>query len=72
VRFRAPLPGDEKAIPRSAVADVYASIQNDLIYASDLSPIAAQGKPPVALHLLYLEKRICTIKNMTKQLLREN
>jgi hypothetical protein len=26
-------PGDEKAIPRSAVADVYASIQNDLIYA---------------------------------------
>jgi hypothetical protein len=26
----------------------------------------------VALHLLYLEKRICTIKNMTKQLLREN
>jgi hypothetical protein len=27
-------PGDEKSIPRSSVADVYASIQQDLIYAS--------------------------------------
>jgi hypothetical protein len=38
-------PGDEKTIPRSAIADVYKSIQNDLIYASDnLSPIASQRK----------------------------
>jgi hypothetical protein len=36
-------PGDEKSIPRSSISDVYASIQNDLIYASEnLSPIAAQ------------------------------
>jgi hypothetical protein len=28
-------PGDEKTIPRSSIADVYASIQNDLIYASE-------------------------------------
>jgi hypothetical protein len=33
---------NEKAIPRSAVADVYASIQNDLIYASKFISIAAQ------------------------------
>ena len=36
-------PGDEKAIPRSAIADVYKSIQNDLIYASDnLAAVASQ------------------------------
>jgi hypothetical protein len=34
---------DEKEIPRSSVADVYKSIQNDLIYASDnLAATAAQ------------------------------
>jgi hypothetical protein len=31
-----------KAIPRSSIADVYKSIQNDLIYASDNLSIAAQ------------------------------
>ena len=36
-------PGDEKSIPRSSVAEVYASIQNDLIYASEnLSAVPAQ------------------------------
>jgi starch-binding outer membrane protein, SusD/RagB family len=36
-------PGDEKAIPRSSVAEVYASIEADLIYASqNLSVLAAQ------------------------------
>jgi hypothetical protein len=36
-------PGDEKSIPRSSVAEVYASIEADLIYASqNLSPAAAQ------------------------------
>ena len=40
VRFT---PGDEKSIPRSSIAEVYTSIQNDLIYASaNLSPIASQ------------------------------
>ena len=35
--------GDEKSIPRSSVSDVYASIEADLIYASqNLSSIAAQ------------------------------
>ncbi|MEZ0129954.1 RagB/SusD family nutrient uptake outer membrane protein, partial [Flavobacterium sp. LBUM151] len=35
--------GDEKKIPRSSVAEVYASIESDLIFASaNLSPIAAQ------------------------------
>ena len=35
--------GDEKTIPRSSVAEVYASIEADLIFASaNLSPIAAQ------------------------------
>lgn len=35
--------GDEKLIPRSAVADVYASIEADLIYASEnLNPTASQ------------------------------
>ena len=36
-------PGDEKSIPRSSVSEVYASIEADLIYASqNLSPAAAQ------------------------------
>ena len=36
-------PGDEKSIPRSTVAEVYASIEADLIYASqNLSVVAAQ------------------------------
>lgn len=36
-------PGDEKSIPRSSVAEVYASIEADLIYASqNLSAAAAQ------------------------------
>ncbi|WP_456315214.1 RagB/SusD family nutrient uptake outer membrane protein [Pseudomonas shirazensis] len=40
VRFKI---GDEKTIPRSSVAEVYASIEADLIFASaNLSPIAAQ------------------------------
>jgi len=35
--------GDEKTIPRSSVADVYASIENDLLYAIDnLSAVAPQ------------------------------
>lgn len=35
--------GDEKKIPRSSAAEVYASIESDLIFASaNLSPIAAQ------------------------------
>lgn len=35
--------GDEKSIPRSPVADVYASIEADLIYASEnLNPTASQ------------------------------
>ncbi|WP_309614495.1 RagB/SusD family nutrient uptake outer membrane protein [Flavobacterium sp.] len=35
--------GDEKSIPRSSVADVYASIESDLIYAIDnLSAVAPQ------------------------------
>jgi hypothetical protein len=37
-------PGDEKTIPRSSIADVYKSIQNDLIYASDnLAAVAHKG-----------------------------
>lgn len=40
VRFKI---GDEKTIPRSSVAEVYASIEADLVFASaNLSPIAAQ------------------------------
>jgi tetratricopeptide (TPR) repeat protein len=40
VRFKI---GDEKTIPRASVAEVYASIEADLIFASaNLSPIAAQ------------------------------
>jgi len=40
VRFKI---GDEKTIPRSSVAEVYASIETDLVFASaNLSPIAAQ------------------------------
>jgi len=40
VRFKI---GDEKTIPRSSVAEVYAAIEADLIFASaNLSPIAAQ------------------------------
>jgi starch-binding outer membrane protein, SusD/RagB family len=36
-------PGDEKSIPRSSVPEVYASIESDLIYASqNLSVVAAQ------------------------------
>ena len=36
-------PGDEKTIPRSSVADVYASIQADLIFASqNLAEVPAQ------------------------------
>ena len=36
-------PGDEKSIPRSSVSEVYASIEADLIYASqNLSVLAAQ------------------------------
>lgn len=36
-------PGDEKSIPRSSVSEVYASIEADLIYASqNLSVVAAQ------------------------------
>jgi hypothetical protein len=36
-------PGDEKSIPRSSASDVYASIQNDLIFASEnLAAIASQ------------------------------
>lgn len=36
-------PGDEKSIPRSSVTEVYASIEADLIYASqNLSVLAAQ------------------------------
>ena len=36
-------PGDEKSIPRSSVPEVYASIEADLIYASqNLSVVAAQ------------------------------
>lgn len=36
-------PGDEKSIPRSSVSEVYASIEADLIFASqNLSPAAAQ------------------------------
>jgi hypothetical protein len=36
-------PGDEKSIPRSTVAEVYATIEADLIYASqNLSAVAAQ------------------------------
>ena len=36
-------PGDEKSIPRSSISDVYASIQNDLIFAAaNLSAIPAQ------------------------------
>ena len=36
-------PGDEKTVPRSSVNEVYASIEADLIYASEnLSPAAAQ------------------------------
>lgn len=36
-------PGDEKSIPRSSVSEVYASIQNDLIFAAaNLSAIPAQ------------------------------
>ncbi|PIF33693.1 putative outer membrane starch-binding protein [Flavobacterium sp. 9] len=35
--------GDEKTVPRSSVAEVYASIEADLIYATaNLSPIASQ------------------------------
>lgn len=37
------VPGDEKSIPRSSIADVYASIEKDLIYASEnLSAIPSQ------------------------------
>ncbi len=37
-------PGDEKSIPRSSVADVYASIQEDLIFASEhLNTIPSQA-----------------------------
>jgi tetratricopeptide (TPR) repeat protein len=36
-------PGDEKSVPRSSVNEVYASIEADLIYASEnLSPAASQ------------------------------
>jgi hypothetical protein len=60
-------PGDEKTIPRS-VADVYKSIQNDLIYASDnLSPIAAQRKSYKWCSFCFIGKPIYT--SMTKQLL---
>jgi hypothetical protein len=46
----------KKAIPRSAVADVYKSIQNDLIYADNLSAIAAQREElQVAVHFTLLE-----------------
>jgi hypothetical protein len=37
------VPGDETKIPRSSVAEVYASIESDLIYAAEnLSPTASQ------------------------------
>jgi tetratricopeptide (TPR) repeat protein len=37
------IPGDEAKVPRSSVAEVYASIEADLIYASEnLSPTASQ------------------------------
>ncbi len=37
-------PGDEKSIPRSSIAEVYTSIQNDLIYASEnLSAVPSQN-----------------------------
>jgi hypothetical protein len=36
-------PGDETTVPRSPVADVYASIESDLLYAiENVSPIASQ------------------------------
>jgi hypothetical protein len=38
------VPGDETSIPRSPVADVYASIYEDLIYAAaNLDPVASQA-----------------------------
>jgi hypothetical protein len=37
-------PGDEKSIPRSSVAEVYASIEADLIYASQNLSVAAAQK----------------------------
>jgi roadblock/LC7 domain-containing protein len=55
-------PGDEKSIPRSSVSEVYASIEADLIYASqNLSVAAAEnGRTWAALALgkayLYQEK----------------
>lgn len=37
-------PGDEKSIPRSSVAEVYASIEADLVYASQNLSVAAAQK----------------------------
>jgi hypothetical protein len=42
VRFKV---GDEKIIPRSTVKEVYASIEADLIYASEnLAALPSQGR----------------------------
>jgi hypothetical protein len=37
-------PGDEKTVPRSSVKDVYASIEADLLYASENLSVAASQK----------------------------
>jgi hypothetical protein len=61
-------PGDEKSIPRSSVSEVYASIEADLIYASqNLSVAAAEnGRATSGAALALLGKLICIRKNLMK------
>ena len=51
-------PGDETSIPRSSVSEVYASIQNDLIYAAENLPAtpAQQGRATSGAALALLGK----------------
>ena len=62
--------GDETTIPRSPVADVYAAIEEDLIYAMKCITSCSrlkQAEQQKVLHKHYLEKHICIRKNMLKQ-----